>query len=134
MPLPPCRSVYLEQQREPAGSFSEAVRQDPQLPQGFYPVEPRDVIRPGDRLRVTCDFNSSGEVRQGLPLCCEGSMVYGKHGVNRVGGWGPPLGWPRSLAVWVEWRHAKQAATAEIDGLGAPLLKGRSRSEGEQRA
>lgn len=61
------RSVFLEQTAAVLGSGEQHTRQvfqqDPQLPQGFYPAEPPISIHPGDKLRATCDFNSSHMVR-----------------------------------------------------------------------
>ncbi len=39
------------------------ARGDPQKPQGFYAM-PHQRIWPGDRLAVTCDFDSSGMVHE----------------------------------------------------------------------
>ena len=61
------RSVFLEQtvptERKRRGVKRGATRvaeQDPQLPQGFYPMEQGITIMPGDKLKNTCDFNSTG--------------------------------------------------------------------------
>ena len=43
--------------RPPAGVETVGQR-NPQLPQGFVPVA-RSIIYPGDRLKVTCDFDST---------------------------------------------------------------------------
>jgi hypothetical protein len=52
------RSVRLERH---AGDDDPEVLavQDPQLPQGFYPLKAPVSILPGDKLEVTCDFDSS---------------------------------------------------------------------------
>lgn len=52
------KSVSLDHQLHSTRS-ERIVDQNPQKPQGFYPVEPPTLIRPGDRLKATCDFNSS---------------------------------------------------------------------------
>ena len=59
------KSVYLEKsvpKDSLKGSYTAPVRvtaQDPQRPQGFYPVDPVVRIRPGDTFKSTCDFDSS---------------------------------------------------------------------------
>lgn len=60
------RNVYLDQGGPREGRRAgaplpahRAAEMDPQRPQGFYPIDPYVVIRPGDRLRTTCDFNST---------------------------------------------------------------------------
>lgn len=52
------KSVSLDHQLHSAKS-ERIVDQSPQKPQGFYPIEPTTLIRPGDRLKATCDFDSS---------------------------------------------------------------------------
>ena len=37
--------------------------QDPQLPQGFYPVTEGVRFLPGDQLKVTCEFDSTSRDR-----------------------------------------------------------------------
>ena len=55
---------YVSVQSSPLSSLIhpsglETVGQrNPQLPQGFVPVA-RSIIYPGDRLKVTCDFDST---------------------------------------------------------------------------
>ena len=46
--------------REPPGGGTpeRVVGQDPQEPQGFYPVDRPVIFLPGDRLTVTCEYNS----------------------------------------------------------------------------
>ena len=39
------------------------VGQDPQLPQGFYPVTEGVSFLPGDQLTVTCEFDSTSRDR-----------------------------------------------------------------------
>ena len=39
------------------------VGQDPQLPQGFYPVTEGVRFLPGDQLTVTCEFDSMSRNR-----------------------------------------------------------------------
>lgn len=57
------RSIYGELNAPAAGA--PFARQDPQLPQGFYAIDPLVRILPGDRLRATCDFDSANEVGRG---------------------------------------------------------------------
>uniref|UniRef100_A0A1D1ZR72 Peptidylglycine monooxygenase n=1 Tax=Auxenochlorella protothecoides TaxID=3075 RepID=A0A1D1ZR72_AUXPR len=54
------RSVFLERRGpEPGAAWSQVFSQDPQQPQGFYPLTQNLTILPGDSLRATCLFNSS---------------------------------------------------------------------------
>ncbi|GMH42040.1 hypothetical protein BSKO_09959 [Bryopsis sp. KO-2023] len=55
------RSVYMTRTSGLFPNGTEIARNDPQLPQGFYPVEKETKIRPGENLKVTCDFNSVGK-------------------------------------------------------------------------
>lgn len=41
-----------------AAGLERVGERSPQLPQGFVPVA-RSVIYPGDKLKVTCDFDST---------------------------------------------------------------------------
>lgn len=43
--------------------YQEVIHADPQAPQGFYPANPILNIYPGDRLRATCEFDSSNKTR-----------------------------------------------------------------------
>ncbi|KAF6260690.1 PHM/PNGase F domain-containing protein [Scenedesmus sp. NREL 46B-D3] len=55
------RSVFMTRAPTgPKGTGHVVAAGDPQKPQGFSPVEPQ-VIWPGDRLTVACDFDSSGK-------------------------------------------------------------------------
>lgn len=38
------------------------VQQDPQMPQGFYPIDSPVTVRPGDKVNMYCDFNSENMV------------------------------------------------------------------------
>ena len=42
----------------PPSGLETVGQRNPQLPQGFVPVA-RSIIYPGDRLKVTCDFDST---------------------------------------------------------------------------
>lgn len=54
------RSVYMTRMSGKfPGNGVRIAERSPQLPQGFVPVEEEKIIRPGENLRVTCDFNST---------------------------------------------------------------------------
>lgn len=54
------RQIYLDRlAADGSGNYSQVVSQDPQEPQGFYPIQPQTIILPGDRLRATCRFDST---------------------------------------------------------------------------
>ena len=57
-----CRSVNLERITQQKGQemSEELCENDPQLPQGFTPLKEDILIRPGDTLKATCMFDSSG--------------------------------------------------------------------------
>ncbi|KAK9814322.1 hypothetical protein WJX72_004044 [[Myrmecia] bisecta] len=59
------RSVFLDKVTgKPDQPHKERlVEYSPQLPQGFNPVNPNLVFRPGDRLEATCDFDSSDQAQ-----------------------------------------------------------------------
>ena len=44
-------------------ALERIVGQDPQLPQGFYPVTEGVRFLPGDQLTVTCEFDSMSRTR-----------------------------------------------------------------------
>ncbi len=110
------RSVGI--QANPGGPGPSPVapfaQQDPQLPQGFYPIQPQVTILPGDRLRATCEFNSSLEVRAGLRLPCV--CIMGRRRRTGARAWQRP----RAALVWV-WLAAKAALLAGAGSRG--LLK-----------
>ncbi len=82
---PPTRSVFLEQDK---GSGPAVVaQQDPQLPQGFYPTQPPIPILPGDKLRMTCLFNSQDRVRGCVVLRRMGGRVSRWAVAGRVREW-----------------------------------------------
>ncbi|GFR52234.1 hypothetical protein Agub_g14767 [Astrephomene gubernaculifera] len=78
------RQVYMTR-RAWNGTVGEVlISRDPQLPQSFVPT-PRHTLAPGDRLTVTCDFDSSDKtaVVEAGPthnheMCNMYVMVYGK--------------------------------------------------------
>jgi peptidylamidoglycolate lyase len=45
-------------------ALARAAVQDPQAPQGFYPLLERLRIRPGDALEATCEFDSSSRDKE----------------------------------------------------------------------
>ena len=47
-------------------ALERIVGQDPQLPQGFYPVTEGVRFLPGDQLTVTCEFDSMSRNRPHL--------------------------------------------------------------------
>ncbi len=62
-------------------ALERIVGQDPQLPQGFYPVTEGVRFLPGDQLTVTCEFDSmsrnrptyagsTSKVQLALSFCC----------------------------------------------------------------
>lgn len=53
------RRVWME--RQTSGRTDVVYSGDPQLPQAFYPVTGK-MLFPGDRLKVTCEFNSSSRI------------------------------------------------------------------------
>lgn len=64
-PLPPSSSRVPSRSLPSPSSLhlagrEELARGDPQLPQAFYSVQ-SSTLWPGDRLKVTCDFNSSNK-------------------------------------------------------------------------
>lgn len=65
LPLPPSSSRVPSRSLPSPSSLvlagrEELARGDPQLPQAFYSVQ-SSTLWPGDRLKVTCDFNSSNK-------------------------------------------------------------------------
>lgn len=56
------QSVYLERDAWNGTGPERLVERNPQLPQSFVPTQ-HHVIWPGDRLKVTCDFDSSSRDR-----------------------------------------------------------------------
>ena len=63
------------------------VGQDPQLPQGFYPVTEGVRFLPGDQLTVTCEFDSTSRDRP--TYAGSTSKVAGLHGPHHLV---PPCG------------------------------------------
>ena len=54
-----CRSVFLDSVAPNGSLAGREMTNDPQLPQGFYPVDPRFRLLPGRQIQATCDFDSS---------------------------------------------------------------------------
>ncbi len=54
-----CRSVFLDSVAPNGSLTGREMTNDPQLPQGFYPVDPRFRLLPGREIQATCDFDSS---------------------------------------------------------------------------
>ena len=53
------RSVFLDSMTPNGSLAAREMTNDPQLPQGFYPVHPRFRLLPGRDVQATCDFDSS---------------------------------------------------------------------------
>lgn len=55
------RHIWMDHESPTGGKPERIVGQDPQLPQGFYPVDtdPPTRFYPGDMLSVTCQYNST---------------------------------------------------------------------------
>lgn len=52
------RRIWMERESPVGGEAEQIVSQDPQLPQGFYPVGKPTRFLPGDELKVTCEYDS----------------------------------------------------------------------------
>ncbi|KAF5838300.1 PHM/PNGase F domain-containing protein [Dunaliella salina] len=79
------RSVSLHRQAWDHKGWQLVFANDPQLPQAFYPMTQQQIF-PGDRLKVTCDFNSTSRNTPTLAgsthkneMCNLYAMVYGLH-------------------------------------------------------
>lgn len=56
------RAVFMTRPHANGSGLDVLANGDPQMPQGFNPT-PKSTLYPGDRLTVTCDFDSSNMTR-----------------------------------------------------------------------